>query len=434
MNLKKISMIIAVVLVIVLAVGCREGGDDNFYDGFLGVQPPAGGGNRNVVFEPVFAKRAVPIPSSNTPLDAFEPRVLGAYTEGTSNIYIIDVGQVRDIYVSTIARAHFNGTTPISLTRTTVSTNTITNALTETISSSISKSDTLGVKSSVEASWKKKFPVAGTFSAKLSLEYNKSATTTNTSGRSTQTSSSDAQSFADSLSVAFTIGNNGEPAGWHRYAMYAVADVYYVITTCLNNEELKGWETVVATRTNSFRERMEFCPNGDFDNSPIGEIIFPEDFWKDLPPPSNILPPTFIWPDNYFTNEVHVRNFNRTITNRTDRFGQPHDLINFNTFGIDLNTMRQQGYKTICFLIRMDVRRDGANESRFWLFHSAATEIPQLGHIYFYLSGSSWSQRMFEFRNIPIDDFIRNEFALRYSSAGGNWITGQTYIQLLFRK
>jgi hypothetical protein len=429
-NLKKIFGVIAVILALALIIGCGEpppDSEDVITD------------SDSVVFEPVSAKRAVPIPSSNTPLNKFEPRVLGAYTEGTSNIYIIDVGQVRDIYVSTIARGHFNGTTPVSLTRTTVSTNTITNALTETISSSISKSDTWGIKSSVEASWKKSFPFVGEFSAKLSLEYNKSATTTNTSGRSTQTSESEAKSFADSLSIAFTIGNNGEPAGWHRYAMYAVADVYYVITTCLNNEELKGWETVVATRTNSFREHMEFCPNGNFDNSPIGEIIFPEDFWKDLEPPSNISPPIFVWPDNYFTDQVLIRTAQYTITNiNTTRFHEPFDRVNFNVFGIDLNTMKQQGYKYINFYITMEARKNNSStEQRFWLYHSTAhiPEPGELGKELFNLpTGTTWRSPEFEFANIPIDVFLFNEFILRYSAAGGNWNNQNVRVQLLFRK
>jgi hypothetical protein len=83
----------------------------------------------------------------------------------------------------------------------------------------------------------------------------------------------------------------------------------------------------------------------------------------------------------------------------------------------------------------MDVRRVNNSESRLFLYHSAATGIPELGGIRFSLpSNNNWSQRLFEFRNIPIDAFITNEFILRYSTSGGEWRTGQTYIQLLFRK
>jgi hypothetical protein len=254
-----------------------------------------------------------------------------------------------------MAIVHYNGMTPVNFSRTTISTNTVTEAVTETISSSITKSNTQGFKTGLETSWEKRFPFVGKFSAKLSLEWNGSWTNTNTSTRATETSISETNQFAESISTSFTIGQHGEPAGWHRYALYAIADVYFIVSTCLDNQELLGWETVVAVRNNSFIPHMEFSPNGDFDNSPIGEIIFPEDFWEALDTPPSVgtpPPPPPPMPDNYFTNEVHVRNFNRHIISGSNRnrFSHPHDLINFNTFGIDLNTMKQQGYKTICFL------------------------------------------------------------------------------------
>jgi hypothetical protein len=65
--------------------------------------------------------------------------------------------------------------------------------------------------------------------------------------------------------------------------MYARSNVYFVIATSLDNQELLDWRTVVAA-TGTFTVRQEFSDDGVFDNSPQGGnlIDFAEDFFRHL--------------------------------------------------------------------------------------------------------------------------------------------------------
>jgi fibronectin type 3 domain-containing protein len=218
--------------------------------------------------------------------------VLDSYTDGTKNYYLIDVGRIQNTYVSTILSAHFNGQTPVTTSRTTVSTTTITNSITETISKSITESDTQNHTAGIEAAWKKKFPVAGTFSVKLKYEWKGSWTNSETNTSTIETSSSTITSFAETNSTSVTIGEHGEAAGSYRYAMYTVCDVYFIISTSLDNSTLLNWDTVVSAGSNELIPHMDYSPDGKFDNSPeYGNTInFSDNFFKTLPTPESYIP------------------------------------------------------------------------------------------------------------------------------------------------
>ena len=168
------------------------------------------------------ALRAVPTAASTS-----SPMVLDSYTDGTKNYYLIDVGYVRNMYVSKIFGGHYNGASPMTFSKTTINTNTVTNALTETISESVIFSDTKSNKKGIDVAVETEFPFAK-FSAKLKLEWEGSKTNSNTSSKSTETSVSKTQSFAESLTVSTTVGENGEPEGYYRYSVYAVSDIYFI--------------------------------------------------------------------------------------------------------------------------------------------------------------------------------------------------------------
>jgi hypothetical protein len=230
---------------------------------------------------PESALRAVPTASGT----ASSPKVLDSYTDGTKNYYLVDVGYVRNMFVSTILQAAYNGMTPITVSKTTITTTTITNGLTETIAESIKVSNTQNVKVGVEAAWKQTFP-AGQFSAKLNVEWTGSWTNSKTSTKSTETSVSRTKSFEEMDTTSVTIGDHGEPAGNYRYALYAVCDVYFIISTSLDNQNLLSWDTVVCARDSSYTPHWDYSADGVFDNSPDGnEITFTEDFYKNLPKP-----------------------------------------------------------------------------------------------------------------------------------------------------
>jgi uncharacterized repeat protein (TIGR02543 family) len=244
----------------------------------------SGGGNPPPSTTAASAPKAEPHAASTTAA----PKVLDSYTADGKNYYLIDVGYIENTYVSTFMLCHYNGVTPIALSKTTFNSTTLTEALTETVTESITVSDTQNVTVGVEVGWKKAFPIAGEFSAKLNAEWSGSWTNSSTTTRSKETSVSRAETEAEQFTVAFTVGEHGEQAGYYRYALYATSDVYFVVTTSADNQTLLGWETVVCARDSTYLPHFDYAADGKFDNAPVtGKIDFSDGFYKTLPvPPS----------------------------------------------------------------------------------------------------------------------------------------------------
>ena len=431
--------VLAVVVFAFTLAGCDNGTTD------------PGDGSSNPITElpsPIAATpalRAVPTASSTS-----NPIVLDSYTDGSKNWYLIDVGFIRNMYVSTIAIAHYNGMTPVSSVRTTINQETITAGFKETVSNSIAVSDTQNHKVGIEAAWKNKFPVAGEFSAKLKYDWSGTWTNSNTSTRSTETSVSKTNSYTDTLTTSFTVGNNNEPMGYFRYALYAVCDVYFIISTNLDNQQLLSWDTAVCVRDNSdsYRPHMDFSPEGDgiFDNSPNGnEITFVEDFYKTLPKPSSVTTPSEPtppeYPNPYTTEWKTIRTDTKKITD-SGRENQHFDVVSFDTFSANLNTMKQQGYISVSFNIQLNVREIDDGYQWIFLYNSQTVKDSYLlSELRFeHTSGkkdTTWWVHDLKFENVPIDKFISNEFIIRYGASGDwedTWENSGLKIQLVFKK
>jgi len=225
------------------------------------------------------ALRAVPNAASTT----VTPNILDSYSENSKNYYLIDVGYIYNTYVSTIMMCHYNGVTPILLSKTTLNSTTLTEALTGTVPESVTVSDTKSGTASLEGSWKKKFPVAGEFSVKLKLERTLSHTDSLTTTRSKETSVSRAETAARQFTVSFTVGEHRDPAGYYCYALYATSDVYFIVTTTADNKTLLGWDTVICDHDSSYLPHFDYAADGKFDNTPIkGTINFSDGFYKTL--------------------------------------------------------------------------------------------------------------------------------------------------------
>ena len=419
-------------MAIILAFGITFVGCDNVPGGEPGgpVSPPP-------PLDP--ALRAVPIAASES-----SPVVLESYTDGIKNHYVIYAGYVSNMFVSTILQAAYNGMTPISVSRTTVNTTIITSSLTDTISESITFSHTDSVKTGIVAAWKKIFPFAGEFSAKLNCEWNGSWTNLSSSTRSTQTSVSKTESIVDSNSTSFTIGGNGEPAGNYRYALYAVCDVYFIISTSLDNQQLLKWDTVVCARDSTYTPHWDYLANGLFNNSPDGnKITFAEDFYKKLEEPVIFIPidaPPAIVTTGFET----IRTEAKRITD-SGRFNQHMDIVNFNEYNIDLTAMKENGYKSVSFYIQLNVREIDDGYQYLFLFNSPiASNNYLLSELRFeHTPGkkdTNWrvhGENELMFENIPIDKFINNEFVIRYGASGkyeDTWENNDLKIKLVLRK
>ena len=386
------------------------------------------------------ALRAVPTASGT----ASSPKLLDSYTDGSKNYYLIDVGYVRNMFVSTVLQAAYNGMTPISVSNTTINTTTITNGLTDTISESITISNTQDVKVGIEGAWKNKFPGVGEFSAKLNVEWKGSWTNLATSSKSTETSVSETKSVAESYTTSVTIGEHGEPAGNYRYALYAICDVYFKISTSLDNQSLLSWDTVVCARDSTYIPHWDFSQDGIFDNSPDGNaIIFADDFYRNLKKPASTEPGDSN-PTTITTDFVTIRTETKKITD-SGRFNQPMDVINFNAFDINLGTKKQEGYKTVSFYIQLNVREIDDGYQYLFLFNSPTKSNDyllsglQFEHSPGKKDGNWWVhyESELKFENISLDKFSNNEFVIRYGASGDwgdDWENKDLKIKLVMKK
>jgi len=414
---------------------------------FISCDLDGNGDNEGEIKEDIItppALRAVPIAASNT-----EPWVIGSYSQGDSNYYLIDVGTISNVYVATILSGNYNGTIPIGLTRTTVNRNIVTQSLTTTISNSVTVTETNSHKVGIEASWKKKFPI-GTFSAKAGYEWTGTKSNERSNSMSTSDTYETAQEYIDTITTSFTIGGDGVLPGFYRYALYAICDVYFLIETSLDNQELKDWETIVCAREGNYFEKMDFSagPVPIFDNSPIGEITFSEDFYKDLPPVGTYIP--LPKSDPYMTDAVYVGS---GVWGHVPWVGGGHgtnlwrqhiDTVNLkDSFDIDLNEIQQEGFKKIDFLLHVHgSERDNTSSrsQRVGIFSSSFESWSEAqGWIPFGIGGGRtgpWSWNYVVFENIPIDVFKDNLVYIRYASwpDAHTWERGAVIMQLVFHK
>jgi hypothetical protein len=215
-----------------------------------------------------------------------QPKVLASYNDGESNFYLVDVGYISDMYISTIAGIRYTGV-PVDFTKTIASTETVTNSLTTTVSESVAISNTLGVKVSIGKEAGASLGVAN-FAVKTNLEASWSGTLSNTTTKSTSNTATTATQYAESQTIKYQIGANDKawPLGRYRYALYGVCDVYFILKTSPDNQTLRGWETFVCARPNDYEVCTEYAADGDFINEqPIRTIDFKKDFYKNLPLP-----------------------------------------------------------------------------------------------------------------------------------------------------
>ena len=169
---------------------------------------------------------AVPVAPSSDPSRVV---VLDSFTDGTFNYYFIDGGYVRNSFIAVIQEVHYNGITPMNSSATTVTEETITDSMTELFSNTYQNTTTTSAKASISIgnSW---------IGAKASVA--KTQTNMSIQNRSLETSWTSVQNYASTSTISFTVGNSNEPAGWYRYSMYAIADLYFIVKTTRDNEHL----------------------------------------------------------------------------------------------------------------------------------------------------------------------------------------------------
>jgi len=404
--LKRIFGIITVILAISFIASCPEAGNDD-----LGKYMPQG------------ALRALIEPKSIV-YDSYAEINTGVLT----NYYFIEVGIIRNMYISTLSNIRYNGMTPISYSKTSINETSISQNIKETISKSIKISDTNKKKVDLSLNLEK-IPIIGSFIPKASYTWEGTKTKENIETNAIEKSLAEATKQSESETVSYTIGNTGEPAGWHRVALYADYHVYFIVKTSADKQELLGWETVFSVLEDSFYLAQEYSPNGIFDNSPLNDITFDEDFYKYLPDPGiDII-------QNIQTDFKSIRDIEKTIKD-TGRFNQHADIISFDHFETNINMMKLAGYKTIDFIVKIDAKEEEDGIQYIMLFSSSLPSNDYfLDGVTFEhggvatknkgsLSTKWWTYEFDQIKEIPIEKFIVNEFVIRYGASNNKYTTG----------
>jgi hypothetical protein len=225
--------------------------------------------------------RAMPVPASSSG----EPEILYSYKEGNKNHYVIYAGHIEKAFVSEIGIVHYIGI-PMKFSKTTTTSNTLITSITKTVSSSIVAQNTSAIEISLDAALKKRLPVANFFVGfQFDGAFTNSVTTTNST--KTELTTIESRTESESSKLSFEIGKNNEALGHYRYALFAAIDVYFVISTDLDNEKLISQDIVFCVREGTYVPWWEYSPDGTFDNSPVGnKIEFADDFYTRLPRPT----------------------------------------------------------------------------------------------------------------------------------------------------
>lgn len=215
-----------------------------------------------------------------------ELQIIDSYTDGENNYYLLDAGQISDIYIATLAQIDYTGV-PVTFSKTTTSSSTVTNSLAQTISESYSLSTSGGYKIGLSA----EAQLPAVFSVKGSFEWSFSGGTDISNTKSTSSTTATAQAYGESQTISYSFGENTHSIGRYRYAIYGTVDMYYTIMTSANNDELLSWDITACALPNEYYLRSEYAADGIFNNTPQGDITFPEDFYKDLPLPTTVILP-----------------------------------------------------------------------------------------------------------------------------------------------
>lgn len=346
--MKKLLVTVVALLLVLTAcfslVGCNNANNDETPDKTDGAEQ---GGNDGYNFSNyIDPLTAIPVAATQTN----NMVVLDSMTDGTYNYYLIDVGYIEDIYLSTLAMVEYTGI-PLSYVKEMNKETSYVSSLTESVSNSITIEETKSHSVKLSAGWKKRFPKAGTFSVQASYQWNGTWTNSETTSKSTSNTFSTAEKYAVSQKISFSFGRNTDPIGKYRYALYGTCDVYFVLQTSADNSTLIEWRTHACARENDYYIRMESSDNGKFVNSSNGSINVSEDFYKLLPIPTKPTGPS--------GSTVSPMQFTKTVRTGTttiyNRNNNVQDIVNFN-FALSKDELVALGYSKISIALFVDIK------------------------------------------------------------------------------
>lgn len=361
-------------------------------------------------------------------------KILDSMTDGEKNYYLLDVGYIKDLYLSTIATVNYTGV-PLSYTLTSSSQTSYTSSLTESVSKSVTVSDsnqhTVGLSKGI------RFGIKSIADVSIQANYEWSGTWTNseTSGKSIENTETGAREYAKSQTYSFNFGKDTDPKGKYRYALYGVCDIYFVVTTNRNNTELIDWEAQSCARPGEYMISVEFTEsNTEFINDTEGTIDIRDDFYKALPLPTEKVQETD-GPIKY-----DAIKYTKTVRTRKTVIYNGHnnvtDTIIF-SFAQDADELEKKGYNVFSIKLSFEIKEYRTSPDLFNGIEIQDKSGDTVKDWKYARHRGDWEWYMIEINDIPMSRFYmeNNEFKvkLKYYCRNSNfqdWYLGDVKIEI----
>ena len=271
-------MVLCLVILSFIITGCEENIPDE--------TPP-------VVLKP---QRAIPVSPTSDPSKVV---VLDSYTDDAYNYYLINGGYVLNTYIGTMQEVHYNGVTQMTSSSIPITEENITKFLKQTVTNSYSDTSKYFTNSDLNVG----YDWIG-----MNFKIEQESKRDSTSVKYTEDSFKTVKKIMQENSITFTVGLQGEPAGWYRYSLYMICDIYFLVITSTDNEELLSFECIAYARGDTIQPYFEYSDDGIFDYTPENSklLSLPEEFWKTIPQPIHDV-------DNNFSGRISAGQMNTLV-------------------------------------------------------------------------------------------------------------------------
>ena len=218
--------------------------------------------------------------------------------EGEYNHYFFVLGYVRNAPLAYRTAVYYNGVTNLTVEY------SFSNFTQESISSSITEASEYTTTLSRSTNWGQEIGVTagietGGIAKLLGAKGKIEGSYKNSWGGSESESKTDSRSFSNTYETStikaneikegltFTVGNDGEPAGMYRWALFSITDVYFSVVTDRAKTRVVEADIIFCARPTQYWE-IDYDPErgGSFGKTASGELLqIPEIELSQLPDP-----------------------------------------------------------------------------------------------------------------------------------------------------
>ncbi len=239
--------------------------------------------------------------------------IISSATDNNYDYYVLDLGYVKCVPISSGTAIEYNGQTPINVSfeKSIVTENSISNSLTKAVNETIQTTSTGSAKFAV--SQKFKYFIGET---DVGVSYSRQWGTTEERSNSTSNTYETATSKAESLktTVSYTTGENNEKAGVYRLSLVGSCDVYGFVKISCSSHKIEKIVYTFSAREDT-RLKLEYDSDGSFLSDKTKKITAPDDACvASLPKPTTVINESDVEGDNDgVSTTIPLVVFNKTV-------------------------------------------------------------------------------------------------------------------------